>query len=140
VVRIRCTLEQEPRCLAALARGGFQGERSLTWVVVRGAAPDAVNDALVAGGAEVRVAARQRLGLLVGWLLDHGGRLEGRGVNVETLVARVLEDAGLTARYRPRPIPELLRAAAEEHERLLSTGAAMLGWDDFVERFCDIAG
>jgi hypothetical protein len=76
--------------------------------------------------------------LLVGWLLDHGGRLEGRGVNVETLVARVLEDAGLTGRYRPRPISELLRAAAEEHERLLATGAALLRWDDFVERFCDI--
>jgi len=136
VVRIRCPPEQEARCLSALERGGFRGERSLTWVVVRDAAPDAVNEALVAGGAAVRVAARQRLGVLVGWLLDHGGRLEGRGVNLETLVGRALEDAGLGARYRPRPVAELLGAAAAEHERLLATGAAMLRWDEFVERFC----
>jgi hypothetical protein len=57
-------------------------------------------------------------------------------VNLETLVGRVLEDAGLKARYRPRPVSELLEAAAAEHERLLATGAAMLRWDEFVERFC----
>jgi hypothetical protein len=136
VVRIRCAPEQEGRCLAALARAGFEGERSLTWIVVRNAAPDAVNEALVAGGAGVRVAGRERLGQLIGWLLDRAGRLEGRGVNVETLVKRVLEDAGLTARYAPRPIPALLAAAAAEHERLLATGAARLDWDAFVERFC----
>lgn len=136
MVRIRCPAEEEARCLAALARAGFQGERSLTWVVVRDAAPDAVNEALVAGGAAVRVASRVRLGQLIGWLLDHGGKVEGRGANVEALVSRVLEDAGAAARYRPRPVPELLAAAAAEHERLLSTGAALLRWDDFVDRFC----
>jgi hypothetical protein len=136
VVRIRCLPDEEARCLSALERGGFRGERSLTWIVVRDAAPDAVNEALVKGGAGVRIAARERLGQLIGWLLDRAGRIEGRGVNVETLVKRVLEDAGLTARYAPQPIPALLAAAAAEHERLLATGAALLDWDAFVERFC----
>jgi hypothetical protein len=136
VVRIRCRPEQEARCLAALTRAGFRGERSLTWVVVRDAPPDAVNEALAAGGAEVRVASRERLGQLVGWLLDRAGRLEGKAVNVEALVSRVLEDAGLSSRYRPRPAAELLAAAAAEHERLLATGAAMLRWDEFVDTFC----
>jgi hypothetical protein len=136
VVRIRCAPEEEARCLAALSRAGFQGERSLTWIVVRDAPPDAVNEALVAGGAGVRVASRQRLGQLIGWLIDRGGKLEGRGVNVETLVKRVLEDGGLTARYAPRPIPALLEAAAAERERLMATGAGLLEWDAFVERFC----
>ncbi len=136
MVRIRCPADEEARCLAALSRAGLQGERSLTWVVVRDAAPDAVNEALVAGGAGVRVASRARIGQLIGWLLDHGGKVEGRGANVEALVSRVLEDAGAAARYRPRPVPELLAAAAAEHERLLSSGAALLRWDDFVDRFC----
>lgn len=136
VVRIRCPPEEEARCLAALARAGFHGERSLTWIVVRDAPPDAVNEALAAGGAEVRVAARERLGQLVGWLLDRAGRLEGKAVNVEALVSRVLEDAGLATRYRPRPAAELLAAAAAQYERLLATGAALLRWDDFVDGFC----
>ncbi len=136
VVRIRCPPEEEARCLTALSRGGFTGERVLTWVVVRNAPVDQVNEALVSGGAAVRVAARERLGQLVGWLLDRAGKLDGKAVNVEALVSRALEDAGLTARYRPRSSPELLAAARDEHERLLSTGAAMLRWDDFVDRFC----
>lgn len=136
VVRIRCPPEEEARCLAALARGGFQGERVLTWVVVRDAPPDAVNEALVVGGAGVRVAARERLGQLVGWLLDRAGKLEGKAVNLEALVSRAIEDAGLVARYRPRPGPELLDAARAEYERLLASGAGLLAWDDFVERFC----
>lgn len=140
VVRIRCPPEEEARCLAALGRAGFRGERSLTWIVVRDAPLDAVNEALAAGGAEVRVAARERLGQLVGWLLDRAGRLEGKAVNVEALVSRVLEDAGLTGRYRPRPAAELLAAAAAEHERLLASGAALLRWDDFVEKFCVARG
>lgn len=136
VVRIRCTPEEESRCLSALSRAGFEGERVLTWIVVRDEPPDAVNEALVAGGTVVRVASRARLGQLVGWLLDHAGKYEGRGVNVETLVSRVIDDGGLLARYRPRPIPELLLAAVAEHERLVATGAAILRWDDFVDRFC----
>ncbi|HYD42058.1 MAG TPA: hypothetical protein VEB43_14605 [Anaeromyxobacter sp.] len=140
VVRIRCPPDEEARCLAALARGGFQGERVLTWVVVRDAPPDAVNEALAAGGAGVRVAGRERIGQLVGWLLDRGGKLDGKAVNLEALVSRTLEDAGLAARYRPRPGPELVVAAREEYERLLATGAAMLAWDEFVERFCQPKG
>ncbi len=136
VVRIRCPPDEEARCLAALSRGGFQGERVLTWVVVRDAPPDAVNEALVSGGAGVRVAARERIGQLVGWLLDRGGALDGKAVNLEALVSRTLEDAGLAARYRPRPGAELVPAAREEYERLLASGAALLAWDAFVERFC----
>lgn len=136
VVRIRCPPEEEARCLAALARAGLAGERSLTFVVVRDAAPDAVNEALAAGGAKVRVAVRERLGQLVGWLLDREGRLEGRAVNVEALVRRVLDDGGLSARYAARPLPELLGAAAAVYEELLASGAAMLTWDRFVAAFC----
>jgi hypothetical protein len=136
VVRIRCPPEEEARCLAALARAGFRGERVLTWVVVREAPPDEVNEALAAGGAGVRVAARERIGQLVGWLLDRAGALDGKAVNVEALVSRTLDDAGLGARYRPRPGPELLAAARAEYERLLATGASLLAWDEFVERFC----
>jgi hypothetical protein len=136
VVRIRCPPEEEARCLSALARAGFAAERSLTFVVVRDAAPDAVNEALAAGGASVRVAARERIGQLVGWLLDRQGKLEGRGVNVETLVRRVLEDGGLGARYAARPVPELLASAAGLYEELMSSGAAMLTWDRFVALFC----
>jgi hypothetical protein len=137
VVRIRCPPEDEARTIEVLARAGFAAERSLTWLVVRDAAPDAVNDALAAGGAAPRVAVRQRIGQLVGWVLDRQGRLEGKAVNVEALVRRVLEDGGLTARYRPRPSPELLQAARTLHEHLLATGAAMLAWDRFVQLFCD---
>lgn len=136
VVRIRCPPEEEARCLAALARAGFAGERSLTFVVVREAGPDAVNEALAAGGAGVRVAVRERMGQLVGWLLDRQGKLEGRGVNVETLVRRVIEDGGLGARYASRPVPELLVAAADLYEELMASGATMPSWDRFVGRFC----
>ena len=136
VVRVRCPPEEEARCLDALARAGFAGERSLTFVVVRDASPDAVNEALAAGGAGVRVTVRERIGALVGWLLDRQGKLEGRGVNVETLVRRVLEDGGLTARYAARPVPELLAAAAGLYEELMATGAARVTWDRFVELFC----
>jgi hypothetical protein len=137
VVRIRCEPEDEARCRAALTRAGLEAERSLTWLVVRDASPDAVNDALVAGGARARVAVRARIGQLIGWLLDREGRLEGRGVNVAALVSRVLEEGGLAARYRPRPEPELLRAAAALHEHLLSTGAGFVSWDRFVGELCE---
>lgn len=138
VVRIRCPPEEEARCLAALAGGGFTGERVLTWVVVRNAPVDEVNEALVSGGAGVRVAARERIGQLVGWLLDRAGKLDGKAINVESLVSRAIDDAGLGARYRPRPGPELLEAARAEHERLLASGAGLLRWDEFVDRFCAV--
>ncbi|MFY3745646.1 hypothetical protein ACOQFB_17175 [Anaeromyxobacter sp. Red801] len=136
VVRIRCPPEEEARCLAALQRAGYAAERSLTWVVVRDAAPDAVNEALAAGGAGVRVAVRERIGQLVGWLIDRQGKLEGRAVNVQALVRRVLEDGGLTARYAPRPLPELLEPATRTYEALMASGAAQVTWDRFVEAFC----
>ncbi len=137
VVRIRCGPEEEARCRAALGRAGFEAERSLTWLVVRDAPPDAVNEALVAGGAAPRAAVRVRIGQLVGWLLDKRGELAGRGVNVAALVGRVLEEGGLAARYRPRPEPRLLEAAAALHEHLLATGAGFVSWDRFVEAFCE---
>lgn len=133
VVRIRCTPEQEPRARAALAARGLAAERSLTWLVVRDASPDEVNEALAAGGAATRVAVRERLGALLGWLLDHGGRVEGREAALERQVARVLEEGGLTARYAPRDAAALREAAAGLHERLLATGAGLVPWKDFVE-------
>src|SRR5689334_11766258 len=85
-VRIRCTPEDEARARTSLARAGLEAERVLTWLVVRDAEPDQVNEALVAGGATVRTVVRERIGHLVGWLLDRQGALDGRGVNVQTLV------------------------------------------------------
>jgi hypothetical protein len=140
VVRIRCEPEDEARCRAALARAGLEAERSLSWLVVRDASPDAVNDALVAGGAAPRAAVRARIGQLIGWLLDKEGRVASRGVNVAALVSRVIEEGGLAGRYRPRPEPELVRAAAALHERLMETGAGFLPWDRFVEEFCEERG
>ncbi len=137
VVRIRCSPEEEPRCVAALGRAGFVAERSLTWLVVRDAPPDAVNEALAAGGADPRAVVRVRIGQLVGWLLDREGKLDGRGVNLTALVSRVLEEGGLAARYRPRPEAALLAGAAEIHEHLMATGAAQVSWDRFVELFCE---
>ncbi len=139
VVRIRCPPEREARCVAALARAGFTPERSLTWLVVRDASPDAVNDALAAGGAVPRTAVRVRIGQLVGWLLDRRGALEGRGANLTALVSRVVEEGGLASRYRPRPEPALLAAAGELYEHLLATGAGFVSWDRFVELFCQPA-
>jgi hypothetical protein len=134
---MRCPPEAEPRCVAALTRAGFAPERSLTWIVVRDASPDAVNDALAAGGAEPRTAVRVRIGQLVGWLLDRQGALQGRAVNVAALVSRVLEDGGLAARYRPRDDAALLSSAAELYEHLMATGAGCVSWDRFVELFCE---
>ncbi len=137
VVRIRCGPEEEARCRAALSRAGLEAERSLSWLVVRDASPDLVNEALAAGGADARTAVRIRIGQLLGWLLDRGGKLEGRGVNLTALVSRVLEEGGLAARYRPRPEPALLAAARDAYEHLLATGAGFYPWDRFVEAFCE---
>lgn len=136
VVRIRCAPEQEARTRAALQAAGLEAERSLTWLVVRGACPDAVNEALAAGGAPARVAVRERLGALLGWLLDHGGRVEGHEAALERQVRRVLEEGGLTGRYAPRDAAALAAAAAALHERLLASGAALVPWGDFVAACC----
>jgi hypothetical protein len=137
LVRIRCPLDDEARARAALARAGLEAERVLTWLVVRDAEPDRVNEALVAGGATVRTVVRERIGQLVGWLLDRQGKLDGRGVNVQTLVRRVLDEGGYGARYAARPIPELLASAAGLHEELMASGAAMVTWPRFLELFCE---
>ena len=136
IVRIRSTPDDDARAVAALARAGFAAERSLTWLVVRDADPDAVNEALVVGGATVRVAIREGIGRLVGWLLDREGRLEGRLQNVKTLARRVLEDGGLLERYAVREDAALLPAAAALHEELMATGAGLVTWDRFLELFC----
>ncbi|HYG69212.1 MAG TPA: hypothetical protein VD838_16190 [Anaeromyxobacteraceae bacterium] len=105
IVRIRSTPDDDARAVAALARAGFAAERSLTWLVVRDADPDAVNEALVVGGATVRVAIREGIGRLVGWLLDREGRLDGRLQNVKTLARRVLEDGGRSPLVPPVALP-----------------------------------
>lgn len=138
MVRIRCTPEQEGRTRSALGARQFEAERSLTWLVVRNADPDAVNEALAAGGAPTRVAVRERVGALLGWILDHAGRVEGREAALERQVARVLEEGGLATRYAPRDAASLRSAAAVLHERLLSTGAGFVPWEDFIEACCQV--
>lgn len=136
VVRIRCPSPADAeRCRAVLRGAGYAPEDSLTWLVVRNAHPDAVNAALVEGGALGRVVIREQIGKLVGWLLDRQGDLAGRSRNVKSLVERVVGDAGLKERYVPREEEVLLAAAGEVYERLMATGASMLTWDEFVERF-----
>jgi hypothetical protein len=139
VVRIRCTPEDEARVREALGRAGFAAERSLTWLVVRDADPDAVNEALAAGGADARVQVRARIGQLVGWLIDRQGALEGRAANVQALVSRVLDEGGLAARHRPKPPDALLAGAVRLHEELMATGAGFVSWERFLALFCDPA-
>jgi hypothetical protein len=138
-VRIRCPVEHEARVSQILARAGFTPERSLTWLVVRDADPDAVNDALVAGGAVPRVAVRERIGQLVGWLIDREGKLDGRAANVEALVKKVIDEAGLAPVLRPRAPDALLAAARALHEHLMATGAGFVSWPRFAEVFCEAA-
>ncbi len=137
VVRIRCrSPEDEARCRRLLSAKGLVPESSLTWLVVRDADPDAVNEALVAGGALGRVAARERIGQLIGWLLDREGDLGGRARNVRSLVERVLSDAGLAHRYAPRDDESLLVSARALHEDLLASGAGFVCWNRFLGLFC----
>lgn len=138
-VRIRCPLEHEAKVSRILSGAGFTPERSLTWLVVRDADPDAVNEALVKGGAIPRVAVRERIGQLVGWLLDREGKLEGRAANVEALVKKVLDEAGVAATLRPRPPDALLAAARALHEHLMATGAGFVSWPRFADAFCEPA-
>ena len=135
-VRIRCAPEEEARCRQALGRAGLAAERSLTWLVVRDADPDAVNEALAAAGARPRVAVRERIGRLVGWVLDHGPDLHGRGATLRTLASRVLEDGGLLARYAPAEEASLLAGARTLHEHLMATGAGFVPWGRFLALFC----
>jgi hypothetical protein len=137
VVRIRCpSPEDASRCRAILTAAGLAPEDSLSWLVVREASPDAVNDLLVAGGALGRTVAREQLGKLLGYLVDRQGDLAGRGPNLAQIVRRALAEAGLAARYAPRGEPELLAAAAGLHEHLLATAGGFVPWERFVRDFC----
>ena len=138
LVRIRCASpEDEARCRRLLEVAGHAPESSLTWLVVRDADPDEVNGLLVAGGAIGRVAVREQIGKLIGWVIDRQGALEGRARNVKSLVERVLTGGGLAQRYAPKPDPALLAAARELHERIMAGGAPFVAWEDFVAMFCE---
>jgi hypothetical protein len=138
VVRIRCASPADAeRCRTLLRGAGLVPEDSLTWLVVRHANPDAVNAVLVEGGALGRVVVREQIGKLVGWLLDRQGDLAGRSRNVKSLVDRVVADAGLKDRYAPRDDGALIAEAGVLYERLMASGAAMVTWEEFVERFLE---
>ena len=137
LVRIRCpSPEEEVRARAVLEAAGWHPERSLTWLVVREADPDAVNEALVEGGAVARVAAREQLGKLLAWLLDRQGDLAGREVNVRNLCARVLSEAGLASRHELRDQAALVEAARVLFQQLVATGAGFVSWERFLSLFC----
>lgn len=137
VVRIRCpTPEDQARCREALAGAGLSPVSSLTWLVVPDAHPDEVNRVLVSAGALGRVAVRQGIGTLVGWMLDRQGSFDGRARNLKSLVERVLTDGGLASRYAPRPDADLVAAARRVYERLMADGAPAIAWEEFVALFC----
>jgi len=137
VVRIRCSPEDEGRTRDALVKGGLEAERSLLHLVVRDRDPDQVNEALAAGGAPARAVVRERIGALLGWLIDHAGATAGHEAALERLACRVVEEGGLAARYALRDPAALARAAAAMHEHLLATGAALVTWRAFVEGCCE---
>jgi hypothetical protein len=138
VVRIRCAgAEDEARCRQALGKAGFSPETSLTWLLVRDADPDEVNRLLVAAGALGRVALRESMGKLIGWLIDRQGALDGRTRNVKSLVERVIAEGGLAGRYRPRPDPELHASAVALYQRLMAEGAPFIAWREFLTLFCE---
>jgi len=137
VVRIRCpSPEDEARCRAILERAGLSPERLLTWLVVRDAHPDAVNELLAAGGAAGRAVAREQVGKVVSFVLDHGPSLAPRAASLESTVARGLAAAGLERRWMARPEDELVRGAAELHAYLMETGGGFVSWERFLALFC----
>jgi hypothetical protein len=116
VVRIRCPApEDEARCRALLERAGLAPGSHLTWLAVRDADPDRVNELLVEGGAVGRVAAREQIGKLVGFVIDHGPALDARAASLRATVARVLTTSGLGARWAARPEGEMGAAGAALH-------------------------
>ena len=137
VVRIRTPSPQDAsRCRRVLEAAGLAPEESLTWLVVRHRDPDEVNRLLVEGGALGRVAAREAIAKMIGWLIDRQGALAGRERNVKALVERVLSDSGLAQRYGLRPDAELLASASGLYEHLMEHGAPFLPWERFLEMFC----
>jgi hypothetical protein len=103
---------------------------------VRDADPDRVNELLVEGGALGRVAAREQIGKLVGFVIDHGPALEGRAGSLRSTVGRVLTSAGLTGRWTPRPEAEMPAAAAALYEHLMATRGGFVSWERFTGLFC----
>ena len=137
IVRIRCpSPEDEVRCRALLSKAGLVPESQLTWLAVRDADPDQVNDLLVAGGAVGRVAAREQIGKLIGFVIDHGPALDGRAGSLRATVTRVITTAGLTTRWAPRPEDEMGAAGAALHEYLMETGGGFVSWERFTGLFC----
>ena len=141
VVRIRCpSPEDEARCRALLEKAGLSPESQLTWLAVRDADPDQVNDLLVEGGAVGRVAAREQIGKLIGFVIDHGPELAARAGSLRATVARVVTTAGLGARWTPRPEEEMGRAGAALHEYLMETRGGFVSWERFTDLFCQPVG
>lgn len=141
VVRIRSpNPEDELRCRALLEKAGLVPVSQLTWLVVRDADPDRVNDLLVEGGAVGRVAAREQIGKLIGFVIDHGPGLDGRAGSLRATVARVLSTAGLGERWAPRPEEEMGAAGAALHEHLMETRGGFVSWERFTGLFCRPAG
>jgi hypothetical protein len=137
VVRIRCpSPEDEVRCRALLEKAGLSPESQLTWLAVREADPDRVNDVLVEGGAIGRVAAREQIGKLIGFVIDHGPVLAERAGSLRATVARVLSTSGLGTRWTPRPEEEMGPAGAVLHEYLMETRGGFVSWERFTGLFC----
>lgn len=137
VVVIRAPAPEEAgRCRTLLAEAGLDAEPAPGGLAVRDASPDEVNALLVAGGVRARAVAREQVGRLVGWLLDHQGDLAVRGAALQRLVSRAIAEAGLAARYTPKGEGELLAAAEALCEHLLASGAAFVPWERFVREFC----
>jgi hypothetical protein len=137
VVRVRCpSPEDEVRCRAALEGAGLAPEAQLTWLAVRDADPDGVNELLVAAGVAGRVVVREQIGKLLGFVLDHGPDLAARAGSLRANVARTLSAGGLAQRWTPRPDGELVAAAGELHEQLMRTRGGFVGWEEFTRRFC----
>ncbi len=140
VVRIRCpSPEDEARCRSVLQKAGLVPETQLTWLAVRDADPDRVNDLLVDGGAAGRVAAREQVGKLIGFVIDHGPSLDARAGSLRATVTRILTTAGLTARWSPRPEEEMGAAGAALHEYLMETRGGFVSWERFTGLFCRAA-
>ncbi len=137
VVRLRCpTADDEARCRAALERAGLTPEAQLTWLAVRDADPDAVNELLVHAGVAGRVVVREQVGKLLAFVLDHGPDLSARGGSLRANVARTLAAGGLERRWAPRPEEELTAQAGELHGQLMRTRGGFVSWEEFTRRFC----
>jgi hypothetical protein len=141
VVRIRCpSPADEARCRAVLSAAGLAPETQLTWLAVRDADPDRVNELLVAGGAAGRVVVREQIGKLEGFVLDHGPSLASRAGALRTNVARVLAASGLERRWEPLPEGEMAAAGTALHEHLMATRGGFVSWRRFTGLFCRPAG